>query len=285
MIPIYEVKTIQIEVTNACNLICANCTRFVGHHRKPFFMDLETVKKAIISLEGYTGGIGLMGGEPTLHPQFQDICKIYQEMIPDKSRRQFWTNGYKWKEYEKIIYETFDPYQIVYNDHKDPNVGFHQPVMIAAEDVVEDRELMWKLIDDCWIQRRWSASITPKGAFFCEVAAAQDHLFDGPGGYPIEKGWWKKDPEEFKDQVERYCPNCSAAIPMPRPSSHNEYDLISKSIAEKLERVKSPKYLKGKTRIFDRKLSEEDIKEYSKGWTPWSHRPYKQYTPDLIEKC
>lgn len=66
MIPIFEVH--QIEVTNACNLLCANCTRFVGHHRKPFFMDLDTVRKGINSLDGYKYGIGMMGGEPTLHP-------------------------------------------------------------------------------------------------------------------------------------------------------------------------------------------------------------------------
>ena len=41
MKPIYEAAVIQIEVTNACNHVCANCTRFVGHHRKSFFTDLE----------------------------------------------------------------------------------------------------------------------------------------------------------------------------------------------------------------------------------------------------
>ena len=282
MIPIYEVKTIQIEITNACNLTCANCTRFVGHHRKPFYMDIETVKKAIGSLEGYSYGIGLMGGEPTIHPQFREICKIYQEMIPDKRRRQFWTNGCKWEEYEDIINETFYPEQMLYNDHKDPNEGAHQPILIAAKDVVEDEELMWQLIDKCWIQKRWSASITPKGAFFCEVAAAQDHLFDGPGGYPVEKGWWKKEPSEFQDQVSRYCSNCSAAIPMPRPSSHEESDLISKSNAVRLEKANSPKYRKGKMKLFDKVLTKEDIEKLSVEWTPWSHRSYKQCTPDLI---
>ena len=141
---------------------------------------------------------------------------------------------------------------------------------------------MWKLIDNCWIQRRWSASITPKGCFFCEVAAAMDHLFDGPGGYPIEKGWWKKTPKEFQDQRRRYCSDCSAAIPMPRPKSHAGYDLISGSIAEKLERVKSPVYLSGKTKIFDKKLTKDDIERYAEDWTPWRRRPYKQCTPDLV---
>lgn len=279
---LYDMGTIQIEVTNACNLVCANCTRFMGHHKKSFFMDLETVRKAIKSLDGFPGKIGLMGGEPTLHPQFREICHIYKELIPNKSKRAFWTNGYKWKEYEDVILDTFEKMNIVYNDHAKADVGEHQPLLIAARDILDDEALMWKLIDKCWVNQRWSASITPKGCFFCEVAAAQDHLFNGPGGYPIENGWWNKTKEQYRDQVERYCVNCSAAIPMPRYSAHSKKDLVSKSIEKKLEEIKSPRYLKHETELFDESLSEAQVNEYAKDWMPWSHRPYKQFTPDFI---
>ena len=77
---------IQIEVTNACNLACANCSRLVGHHKKPFFMSLDEVRNGIKSLNGFPGRIGLMGGEQTLHPEFSKICDIYQELIPDKRK-------------------------------------------------------------------------------------------------------------------------------------------------------------------------------------------------------
>ena len=87
MRPLSEMSVIQIEVTNACWLKCANCTRHVGHHRKPFFMDLDYVEKAIDSLEGFEGNIGMMGGEPTLHPKFDDICKIYQKKNSEKKER------------------------------------------------------------------------------------------------------------------------------------------------------------------------------------------------------
>ena len=36
MRPLRDMTIIQIEVTNACYLKCANCTRHVGHHNKPF---------------------------------------------------------------------------------------------------------------------------------------------------------------------------------------------------------------------------------------------------------
>ena len=68
-----DMACIQIEVTNKCTRACANCTRLVGHHREPFFMSLADVRKAIVSLDGFKGNIGLMGGEPTLHPDFLNI--------------------------------------------------------------------------------------------------------------------------------------------------------------------------------------------------------------------
>ena len=140
---------------------------------------------------------------------------------------------------------------------------------------------MWRLIGNCWVQWRWGASITPKGGFFCEVAAAADMVFDGPGGYPLEEGWWNKNPNEFADQVKRYCPKCSAAIPMPGVSSHAEYDLISKTNEERLKKKRSPKLLNGKFKTLNIKYNEDDIEECVKnGWTPWSHRPYKQSGPD-----
>ena len=52
MRPIRDMWFIQIEVTNACHMHCADCTRFVGHHKKPFFMDLPMIEKAIDSLAG-----------------------------------------------------------------------------------------------------------------------------------------------------------------------------------------------------------------------------------------
>ena len=45
---------------------------------------------------------------------------------------------------------------------------------------MEDKKLMWQMIDNCWIQSQWSASITPKGGFFCEGAASLDYLYSIP---------------------------------------------------------------------------------------------------------
>tara|TARA_B100001121_G_scaffold148252_1_gene129863 strand:+ start:57 stop:971 length:915 start_codon:yes stop_codon:yes gene_type:complete len=278
MRPIYENTVIHIDVTNACWLKCTNCTRHVGHHRKSYFMDLDYVRKAIDSLHDFPGRIGLMGGDPTLHPKFDEICKIYSEMIP-KRNRELWTSGFNWKKSKDIIFETFDEDRITYNDHSTMD-GKHTPLLVSIDEVVEDKDLMWKLIDNCWIQEQWSASINPKGAFFCEVAASLDYLLDGPGGYPIERGWWKKTPEEFQDQVDRYCKHCSGALPMAAESDGQggrekaTIDTISPGMLEKLKKVGSPKINGRNYKLFNKKYTNEDLNKYTPEWSPSNFRPF-----------
>ena len=79
-----DMRIIQIDVTNACVHTCSNCSRMCGHHKKPFFMDFETFKKAVDSLDGFEGTVGIMGGEPTLHPEFERFTQYLSSKYPKK---------------------------------------------------------------------------------------------------------------------------------------------------------------------------------------------------------
>ena len=265
---IRDMWLIQIEITNACFLECPNCTRFVGHNRKPYFMKLQMIEKAIDSLEGFPGGIGIMGGEPVLHPEFFEVCKLVQKKIP-KQKRYIWTSGYNWEKYRSIIRKTFAE-NVYYNEHKGIEQK-HQPVLMAIEDMIDDKKKMKDLIDRCWIQEKWSASINPKGGFFCEVAAAMDILFEGPGGYPLERGWWDKGPEQFQDQVQRYCYRCGIALPMPPILNKEGKDYVSVTNYRRLEELKTPRFLKNCVRCIDEKYSRVQVEEFARDWQPWNY--------------
>lgn len=272
MKPLYDAKCIQIEITNSCNKKCANCTRFVGHHAHTYFMTLKQVENALQSLEGYEGIVGIMGGEPTLHSQFREICKLYQEYIP-KEHRGLWTNGANWNKYEDIIRETFNLKSIQYNDHTHEYHGDHQPLLIASKDIVEDEVFRKELIDKCWIQARWSPSINPHGAFFCEVAAALDMLLDLNKGWVIKKGWWNKEVKDFQDQVDIYCQLCSAAIPFNQEVYNSKREFVSPTI-HKLLSNKDPFH------EYSREYSREDYKENVKNWKPGTFRSFYQCEPN-----
>ena len=291
MISPADMKIIQVEITNSCIHHCSNCTRFCGLHEKNFMMTLKEFQNAVDSLKDYKGIVGVMGGEPTLNPQFPEMIRYLREVRPEgrksdgllaptrdfnqfhknywndmtNARRGLWSAlGNRYYENLEAISDIF-PYQCL-NDHK--NTGMHQALLISRKELGISDEEWIPLRDKCWIQNEWSASITPKGAFFCEIAAALDMLFDGPGGWPVEPGWWKRTPAEFGDQL-HWCEMCSAALAVPRIEGNRETDFISPAIWEKLKNRKAWKVVNGRCRVFD--TAHYDQSQYT---VNYSGEPY-----------
>ena len=277
---IWASKLIQIEITNACVNQCANCTRCAGHHPKPFFMDLEMVEKILDSIRGFGGMVGIMGGEPTMHPNFTEICQLLQK-VPRKNRG-LWTSGFQWDKYKDLIKETFPTENIVYNEHT--TGGTHQPLLVAMKDIIKDRKLRQELKDNCWIQRRWeTCSVTPYGAYFCEVAGALDILFNnGKNAVPIEDGWWKKT-ELFKKQYE-ICEDCGAPVPIGGMSDMATFDLISKGNLKKLKKLGSPKVLAGNYSTYNRIWDKDQIIKKTQDWKPFLFRDFYAHGPQDYDR-
>lgn len=279
-----DMRIIQIDITNACVHQCSNCTRFCGHHKKPYFMDFITFKKAVDSFEGFHGCVGVMGGEPTIHPEFDRFVEYIGEKYPSiydiKSTRKpiknfaeyihdknyildemlnkrkgpgLWSSlcDSYYKHFERIQ-DTFSFQNI--NDHD--NESLHQPILISRKEMGIGNEEWIDIRDNCLVQNQWSATITPKGAFFCEVAAALDMLFDGPGGWKIEPGWWKREPKDFGEQL-NWCEFCGGAILNSGRFSNEEIDDVSPILYKMLEEVDSPKLKKGKVSIMNMENKEK----------------------------
>ena len=114
--------------------------------------------------------------------------------------------------------------------------------------------------DNCWWQRLLgSPSVTPKGGFFCEVAASMDMLFDGPGGWKIEKDWWKRGPEDFKEQL-MWCEYCSGAFCDLERDANEGKDDVSPYMYKRLEAIGSPKLKKGNVILHDPKDNDVQIR-------------------------
>jgi hypothetical protein len=265
--------TIQIELTSACPFKCSNCTRFCGSHEHPFFMEFGEFKKAVDSLVEYSklphALVGFMGGDPLLHRDFEKFCDYALSKI-DRMKLGLWTTfPHNKKHLREVIVRTFG--NILLNDHSRDDI-LHAPVLMAAEDyfrkpcldcsdlpddftgcptckgrrTVTDDLRLFANVEHCWVQSCWSASINPKGAWFCEVAAALSALFDGPMGWPVEPGWWKRTPKDFAAQREWACKKCGAALPIERThNSQDPRDDVSPSNLKRLEEIKSRKIKRG----------------------------------------
>jgi hypothetical protein len=253
MRPILDMDNIQIEITNACQHSCSNCTRFCGHYPKPYFMDFEYFKKAVDSMDKFPKMTGIMGGEPLLHPEFEKFCDYLHSKIPPE-QCGLWSCFPKGKEhYREIICNTFG--NVFLNDQSRDDV-LHTPILAASgENSKSEQWYKDYLIDHCWIQNSWSASINPRGAFFCEVAAALSELLKEGIGWPIDTipQWWTKSPKDYVSQIDTYCKLCGAAMPMLRRASVTGIDDISPKMFERLK-SSSPKIKSGKYVISDMEI-------------------------------
>lgn len=94
-------NTIQIGITSYCNRTCPSCIAGVGKIKKPKHMLLEELKK----IAKYTYGIKevyVVGGEPTLHPNFKEWSYEFKKLF-GCSRLIIWTNGYGFKKFPEVF--------------------------------------------------------------------------------------------------------------------------------------------------------------------------------------
>ena len=229
-----DMDTIQIEITNACVLQCSNCTRLIGHSPKPFFMNLDFFRAAVDSMKNFPKMIGIMGGEPLLHPQFEEISLYLHSKFP-KERCGLWsTLPSSKKQYGPLIAEVYG--NVLLNDHTHGEL-YHAPILVSGQDCIQDNFVMWYHIDHCWIQNCWSASITPKGAFFCEVAAAFDMVFNGEGGWPVALDWWKKTPKDYTEQMERLLKNFTDSLEGPIKGTIDRLESTIRTINDDIDNI------------------------------------------------
>jgi hypothetical protein len=228
---------IQIWTTRACDKCCFGCTQGSNLAGKPGFITPEQFEQACISLEDYFGIVGVFGGNPCVHPQFDQLCNILAKYIPFE-RRGLWAS--KLFGHGEICRKTFNPAVSNLNAHLDreayeefkrdwPGCGVfglnddsrHSPPYIAMQDLIADEEKRWELISNCDINQHWSAMIcVVRGelrGFFCEIAGAMAMLHqDDPDwpdmGVPVDENWWRKGMDAFANQARHYCHACGVPL-------------------------------------------------------------------------
>lgn len=227
----FQKGVICVDVTNRCNLGCSNCTRFLENQDGYWDMTPENFRIAVRSLREYPGVIAMIGGNPAMHRDFEQLCQIFIEEIPEKSRRGLWSNNvFKHAELAAATFGTFNMNthgdakgteslrDLYLRTNKKGNLfignSLHAPLLTALKDLYSEED-MWKLISQCDINQRWSGTIIQNNgvlrAYFCEVAGSFDVARGEDFGHPVVDNWWRKPIEEYVGQIQKFCPGCGAA--------------------------------------------------------------------------
>lgn len=236
---IWRQGVLQIWVTRACDKACFGCTQGSNLGGRPGMITPEQYETAVKSLDGYFGVVGMFGGNPAIHPKFDDLCTILRSAVPFE-QRGLWCNNLNGKGATARI--TFNPRVSNLNVHMDQNAynemvtdwpearnevkglkvdSRHAPPFVAMQDVVPSESERWELISNCDVNQFWSAMICVfRGelrGYFCELAGAQAMLHQDNPDYPdlgmkVEPGWWKQPIQAFTDQIRYHCHACGIPL-------------------------------------------------------------------------
>jgi hypothetical protein len=231
MRPIRDAWVLQVEVTSRCSRRCVQCTRLC-HHRQPAgHWQVAAADLAVILSElrqHWAGKIGIIGGEPTIHPEFPELCDaVGREWTSRGLWAGLWTaGGVAFNRHRALINSAFT--WIAMND-KRGEACLHQRLFVASRDAVPDAGLRRQIQDACWVQRDWAPTIAPTGVWFCEVAASISRvLWPEKRGWAIAEPWESYGPAEFEDQREA-CEFCGMCLPQPRDHIDSKHEFVSKS--------------------------------------------------------
>ena len=244
----YEMKIICIDITNKCDLACSNCTRLLENQDTFWEMTADNFRLAVRSLADFPGIVAVIGGNPAMHRNFSELCKIFIEERPDKELRGLWTNNvFKHSDQAQEVFGIFNlnPHGVergIKSLSKLKTLGWyheahsqHSPLLTAGKDLFTDVE-MWDRISKCDVNHEWSASIVQnKGklrAYFCEVAASFDLARGTDHGIEPVPGWWRRSLSEFDDQVKTFCPGCGVPAKLTGHMDFEDTDTYTKSNAD-----------------------------------------------------
>lgn len=198
---------IEIDITYRCNLSCANCNRSCT--QAPSRTELSVDAIAAFIEQSLARGIQwkrirLLGGEPTLHPEFFAILKRllrYRRSHNPDLRLVVCTNGHG-KQVKQVL-SRIPPAVVVKNSYKSSaRQRLFRPFNQAPRD-----SLFYRLADfsaGCRILSDCGIGLTPMGYYPCAIAGGIDRILGLKRGRKV----LPRPLENLRAELPRFCPMC-----------------------------------------------------------------------------
>jgi len=197
---------IEIDITYACNLKCYNCNRSVRQAPERMHMSVEMIQEFVdssISQKKVWKRIRVLGGEPTIHPEFQNIISElvrYRDAQPE-CLIEVVTNGHGDHVEKQLALLPKDIW--VENSSKSSNI---QPDFGPFNDApLDDSRYEGKefrngcaIIEDCGM------GLTPLGYYPCAVAGGIERIT----GKRFARDTLPNDDDSMEDALEASCRLC-----------------------------------------------------------------------------
>lgn len=197
---------LEIDITYACNLHCYNCNRSVRQAPEAMHMPVEKLRGWIDEWMAHGKRwrrIRVLGGEPTVHPQFHEIITEllrYRAWSPE-TLIEVVTNGHG-AEVEARLKE-LPPAVWVENSRKQSVVqSAFGPFNLAPADDPTYRHA--DFTNGCAIVRDCGVGLTPMGYYPCALAGGIDRITGDGLGRPR----LPDDTDDMLPAAEKFCRLC-----------------------------------------------------------------------------
>ncbi len=206
---------LEIDLTYACNLSCHNCNRSVtqapttAHIRRA---DLQGHIEQWIARGKAWRRIRLLGGEPTLHPEFAAIVtdlRAWRDAHSPGTVIEVATNGHG-KAVERRLAAL--PGDIVIDNtmKEGPEQPF-LPFNMAPVDDPSQQHADYR--SGCWVTEHCGTGLTPTGYYPCAVAGGMDRVL----GRDLGRAVLPSDDDDMRDELDAFCRMCGLFDTRPRP--------------------------------------------------------------------
>lgn len=199
-------KLIELDITYLCNLKCNNCNRSCSQAPQNLNMPLQTVVDFVnesIKKTSNWNRIRVLGGEPTLHPQF---LSIINELLRYKEHNpvcivEVVTNGHGSKVQEALrkLPESIS----IDNSYK---LNSDQPTFIPFNlAAIDDPKFIFSdYRNGCSIIRDCGIGFTSTGYYPCAIAGGIDRIT----GQSIGRTTIPEDSDDMRDILDCACRLC-----------------------------------------------------------------------------
>lgn len=218
---------IEIDITWACNLRCYNCNRSCEQAPTGEGMTLDQIDRFVA--ESVAGGvrwerIRLLGGEPTLHPEFFSILerlRAYRDAHSPSTRIEVTSNGHGDKVQRAL--ERIPQDVVVENTQKTSVEQPFQSFNVAPADRPAYRNA--DFANGCAVTEVCGVGLGPYGYYPCAVAAGIDRIV----GLDMGRRALPGPEDDMVDQLDAFCRRCGSfkrepEPPVERPVSSKTWD-------------------------------------------------------------
>lgn len=204
-----NLNRIIIDLNHFCDLSCIDCNRSCGRNQAPAMEIISVVQirrfinESIITEKNWDK-ISLEGGEPTLHPDLNEIIHIllqYKLKYSKQCEIKICTNGYSEK--AKQLLSNPPAGILVKSSGKSLlNNNGHIPFNIAPKDLPEYS--MADFSHGCYIHYLYGLGLNRNGYYAHPICGSIDRIF----GFDIGLKKIPNSPDEIGEQMSHLCSLC-----------------------------------------------------------------------------